>query len=152
MHGPVLEPMEEAIIHTDLSWTRLMPTRFMATQVGQFLTGHFPTGEYLFRFGFLPSPLCEYCEVLDSRAHMLLDCPRWTHHRQRLEGWIQEAEGATSSGATVTPAWTWDFLVGSAKGRLWLGRFLVGVRPRWRMRDQFRADISDASSIEDGQT
>ena len=151
LQGPMLETTEEVIIHTDLRWTSLMPTRFMAAQVGQFLTGHFPTGEYLFRFGFLSSPLCVYCEIPDSRDHMLLECPRWSHHRQCLREWLQELEGETSRESAVTPAWTWDFLVGSSRGRLWLGRFLVAVRPRWRMRDQFRADTSDESTDEDSQ-
>ena len=149
--GPALEPTEETIIYTDLRWTRLIHTRFMAAQVGQFLTGHFPTGEYLFRFGSLSSPLCECCAVRDSREHMLVECPRWGHHRQHLESWLQEAEGETSIEGAVTPAWTWDFLVGTARGRLWLGRFLVGVRPRWRMRDQFRAATGAESTQEDDQ-
>ena len=51
----------DPIISTDLRWTRLMPSRFMAARVGQFLTGHFPTGEYLFRFG---SPLRHFLSVV----------------------------------------------------------------------------------------
>ena len=43
-------------------------------------------------------------------------------------------------------AWTWEFLVGSTEGRLWLGRFLVAVRPRWSMRDQFRAGTDVGTS------
>ena len=35
------------------------------------------------------------------------------------------------------PECTWAFLLGSTKGRLWLGRLLVTVRPRWTMRNQF---------------
>ena len=75
--GTILEPTEEGIVHTDLGWTQVMPSRFMAARVGQFLTGHFPTGVYLHRFGHLPSPLCEGCGVPDTRSHMLLVCPRW---------------------------------------------------------------------------
>ena len=33
-------------------------------------------------------------------------------------------------------------------GRLWLGRFLVAVRPHWLMRDQFHSDSSDSASEE----
>ena len=73
--GMILEPTQEVIIHTDLGWTQAMPSRFMAARVGQFLTGHFPTGVFLHRFGHLPSPLCEGCGVLDTRGHLLLDCP-----------------------------------------------------------------------------
>ena len=150
MRGLVLESTEDVIIHTDLRWTRLMPTRFMAAQVGQFLTGHFPTGEYLFRFGFVTSPLCTYCEIRDSREHMLLECPQWAHHRQRLTGWLHEMEGETSREGETTPSWTWDFLVGSVRGRLWLGRFLVAVRPRWRMQDQLRPNNDEDSAEDDG--
>ena len=64
--GMILEPTEEVIIHTDLGWTQAMPSRFMAARVSQFLTGHFPTGMFLHRFGHLPSPLCEDCGVLDT--------------------------------------------------------------------------------------
>ena len=35
------------------------------------------------------------------------------------------------------PQWTWEFLVGLTKGRLWLDRFLVALRPSWTMQDQF---------------
>ena len=35
---------EDAIVYTDLHWTRLMTSRFMAARVAQFLTGHFPQG------------------------------------------------------------------------------------------------------------
>ena len=150
--GPVLEPTEDTIIHTDLRWIRLMPTRFMAAQVGQFLTGHFPTRAYLFRFGFISSPVCEWCEARGNREHMLLECPRWDHHRQRLEGWLHETEGETSTEGAVTPAWTWEFLVDTMRGRLWLGRFLVAVRPRWRMRDQLRVNSEEQSTHEADQT
>ena len=45
--GTILEPTKEVIVHTDLGWTQVMPSRFMAARVGQFLTGHFPMGVYL---------------------------------------------------------------------------------------------------------
>ena len=47
-----------------------MPSGFMATQVGQFLTRHFPTGVYLQRFSQSPVPLYEGCEVSITRAHL----------------------------------------------------------------------------------
>ena len=143
--GMILEPTDEVIIHTDLQWTQSMHSRFMAARVGQFLTGHFPTGVYLHRFGHLPSPLCEGCGVPDTRAHMLLDCTRWTFQRERLREWLQSERGqATEEGATV-PTWGWDFLVGTTGGRLWLGRFLTAIKPRWTMRDQLQADSSDSA-------
>ena len=143
--GTVLEPSEEVLVHTDLGWTQAMPSRFLAARVGQFLTGHFPTGVYLHRFGHLPSPLCADCGVLDSRSHMLLDCPRWARHRARLRDWMQSTRAPTTMPGEVSPTWGWDFLVGSSGGRLWLGRFLVAVRPRWSMRDQFRPESPDSA-------
>ena len=79
--GTILEPTEETIISTDLHWTQSMPSRFMAARVGQLLTGHFPTGVYLYRFGHLPSPLCVGCGVLDTREHLLMDYTLWAFHR-----------------------------------------------------------------------
>ena len=146
IQGQPLEPMEEVIVHTDLGWTQAMPSRFMAARVGQFLTGHFPTGVYLHRFGHLPSPLCEECGVPDTRGHMLLTCPRWAFHRERLREWLHSVCSTAIETGAAPPTWGWDFLVGTSMGRLWLGRFLVAVRPRWSMRDQFQSESSDCVS------
>ena len=43
--------------------------------------------------------------------------------------------------------WTWQFLVQTGVGRIWLGRFLAAIRPRWSMRDQLRSE-DVASSAE----
>ena len=144
--APDVALREDDIIFTDLHWTRLMSSRFMAARVAQFLTGHFPTGSYLFRFHLLPSPLCECCQVEDTRGHLLLDCERWTLVRQRLSQWLEEETVQRSRMGSPQPAWTWEFLVASTEGRLWLGRFLVAVRPRWSMRDQFRAGTDRGTS------
>ena len=143
IRGMILEPTEEVIIHTDLGWTEAMPSRFMAARVGQFLTGHFPTGVFLHRFGHLPSPLCEGCGVPDTRSHLLLDCPRWAFHRERLREWLQNVSTSDTVVGGVPPIWGWDFLVGTPRGRVWLGRFLAAVRPHWTMRDQLQSESSD---------
>ena len=101
--APNVPPREDDIIYTDLHWTRLLPSRFMAARVAQFLTGHFPTGTYLFRFHLVPSPLCECCLVEDTRGHFLLDCVRWTLVRQRLTHWLEE-ETAQRSRVGSPPA------------------------------------------------
>ena len=120
-----------------------MHFRFMVARVGQFLIGHFPTGVYLHRFGYLPSPLSEGCRVPNMRAHVLLDCTRWAFQRERLWEWLQSEKGhATEEGETV-PTWGWDFLVGTTSGKLWLVRFLTAIKSRWTMRDQLHADSSD---------
>ena len=59
--APDVALREDAIIYTDLHWTRLMFSRFMAARVAQFLIGHFPNGTYLFWFHLRPSPVCECC-------------------------------------------------------------------------------------------
>ena len=69
--GMVLDATEDIIICSDLQRLRDMPSRFMAAQVGQFLTGHFPTAKYLHRFHHVPTPCCECCGVVDTRAHLL---------------------------------------------------------------------------------
>ena len=143
IRGMILEPTEEVIIHTDLGWTEAMPSRFMAARVGQFLTGHFPTGVFLHRFGHLPSPLCEGCGVPDTRSHLLLDCPRWAFHRERLREWLQNVSTSDTVVGGVPPIWGWDFLVGTPRGRVWLGQFLATVRPHWTMRDQLQSESSD---------
>ena len=79
---------------------------------------------------------------------MLLVCPRWALHRERLRAWMQSLPILTTATGEGPPTWGWDFLVGSSGGRLWLGRFLVAVRPRWSMRDQFHSGSSDSASEE----
>ena len=138
--------LEDSIVCTDLYWTRLMPSRFMAARVAQFLTGHFPTGTYLYRFHLRPSPLCECCQVEDTRGHLLLFCQRWSLVRQRLSQWLEEDSARRSGVGSPQHEWTWAFLVGSNAGRLWLGRFLVAVRPRWTMRHQFHVGTAGGTS------
>ena len=147
--GTVLDMTEDTIIYTDLRWTRLMPSRFATARVGQFLTGHFPTRTYLYRFHLSPSPLCECCQVADTRAHLLLACSRWSHIRQHLSQWLAET-GHRSVGDSLPPlAWTWEYLVMSTEGRVWLGRFLTLIRPHWGMRDQLQSGVEEETSAED---
>ena len=147
--SPILDVMEDTIIRSDLCWLRDMPSRFMATRVGQFLTGHFPTAKYLHRFHHVPSPFCDCCGVVDTRAHLLLDCHRWTFLRQQLSQWLSE-EGHPCQGVrNPVAAWTWEFLVGCRAGRLWLGRFLVAIRPRWHIPNQIRSEALVTPSEED---
>ena len=147
--GFLLDEREDTIIRSDLRWLRDMPSRFMAARVGQFLTGHFPTAQYLHRFHHVPSPFCDYCGVLDTRSHLLLDCQRWSFLRQRLSQWLR-AEGQPPQGeGTLTAEWTWEFLVECPIGRLWLGRFLVAIRPRWKVSDQIQSNPLETPSEED---
>ena len=99
----ILEPTKEVIIHTNLCWTEAMPSRFMAARVGQFLTGHFPMGVFLHRFGHLPSPLCEGCGVPDTWRHLLLDCPHWAFHPEQLREWLQSVSTSNTVVGGVPP-------------------------------------------------
>ena len=146
--GMIVDETEDIILRSNLRWLRDMPSRFMAARVGQFLSSHFPTGTYLHRFHHAPSPMCGCCGVLDTRAHLLLYCHRWTFVRQRISQWLCEEEPPREGSIGVQPAWTWEFLVTSQMGRVWLGRFLVAIRPHWSMRDQIRSEVVATSSEE----
>ena len=119
------------MIHSDLRWTRHIPTRRAVALVAQFLTGHFPTAAYLAARGLCPSSLCEFCGVLDTRVHLLLECGRHRYHREELTSWLHSATAShrTSSTSSIECCWSWEFLVETDAGRLWLARFLVWVRP-----------------------
>ena len=72
----------------------------------------------------------------DTQGHLLLDCERWTLVRQRLTQWLEEETVQRARVGSPQPEWTWEFLVESTEGRLWLGRFfgrtatqMVYVRP-----------------------
>ena len=87
------------------------------------------------------------CGVPDTREHLLLDCTRWAFHRERLQDWLQTTGASDLEEGGVPPNWGWDFLVGTSRGRLWLGRFLVVVRPRWTMRDQLQSEPEDSDDV-----
>ena len=53
-----------------------------------------------------------------------------------------------SESGLPPPDWTWPFLVQTGAGRIWLGRFLAAIRPRWSMRDQLRSEDAASSSAE----
>lgn len=124
--GTMLDITEDAIVHTDLRWTRTIPTRRAVALVAQFITGHFPTAVYLAVRGLHHSPLCDYCGCLDTRAHLLLECGKYHHHRQHLTSWLLSVASARLPPATSW-SWSWPFLVGTNAGRCWLSRFLARV-------------------------
>ena len=43
---------------------------------GNSIIGHFPTTKYLSRFHHLPTLMCKCYDVVDTRAHFLLECHR----------------------------------------------------------------------------
>jgi hypothetical protein len=127
--GEVLDPTEDAVIRSDLRWTRDLPSRFAAVLVGQFLTGHYPTRVYLARFHLVDSALCTACGCPDTRAHLLLDCIRFSYAREYLTSWLREVFSLrTRRPGRTCLGWDWDFLTASSEGRLWLSRFLRATR------------------------
>ena len=85
--------------------------------------------DYLARFQLAASPLCDACGCPDTRAHLLLECARFSHIREGLATWLQEeCVAQTRQDGGACPGWEWDFLTGSPRGRLWLSRFLCATR------------------------
>ena len=102
-----------------IAWTEGLHRREVAL-VAQFLTGHYATNAYLYRFCSRADPSCDWCEAsVDDRAHRLFSCPRFAYIRQQLT-----TEVITASGGTQ--GWTWEYLCGP--GRHYLARFLRCVR------------------------
>ena len=63
--------------------------RMQASRLLQFAANHFPSKQYLFRFGALAeSPYCACGRTLEDRDHLLLDCPLFQSARQKLQSQI----------------------------------------------------------------
>jgi ribonuclease HI len=60
-------------------------TRYQATQLARLRTGHCSLNQFLHRFGFEDSPMCE-CgnDVIENVQHYLLHCPRYEIQRATL--------------------------------------------------------------------
>ena len=92
----------------------------MAATVAQFLTGHYATSCYLYRFHLREDTCCIWCDGdHDDREHRLFECPRFEYTRQVLAAEIAQATAGNES-------WTWDFLL--HEGRPYLAKFLRSVR------------------------
>ena len=121
--------------HTgSISWTQGL-SRPMAATVAQFLTGHYATNCYLYRFHLREDTCCIWCDGdRDDREHRLFECPRFEYTRQVLAAEIAQATHGTER-------WTWDFL--THEGRPYLAKFLRGVRAATVCSPE--ADADDAS-------
>ena len=106
--------------HTgSVSWTEGL-SRPMAATVAQFLTGHYATNCYLYRFHLREDTCCIWCDGdRDDREHRLFECPRFEYTRQVLAAEIAQTTAGNES-------WTWDFLL--HEGRPYLAKFLRSVR------------------------
>ena len=102
-----------------LCWTSSLDRREVAL-VAQFLCGHYPTNQYLHRFGLCDDISCPWCHApMDDRSHRLLHCPRFESFRQLLSSQIyHDSDGRCG--------WSWDYLVHA--DRPYLARFLKFVR------------------------
>jgi ribonuclease HI len=102
-----------------LSWTKDLSRRDVSL-VAQFLTGHYPTNQYLHRFHLIDDPQCTWCHSpIDDRTHRLFHCPRFAFLRQHLTSEIRYLTRGQGD-------WNWAYLSGS--GRSFLARFLRVVR------------------------
>ncbi len=73
-----------------LSWTRDLSRREVS-MVAQFLTGHYPTNQYLHRFHHIDDSHCTWCHSpIDDRNHRLFHCPRFDFLRQQLTSEIRD--------------------------------------------------------------
>ena len=102
-----------------LSWTKDLPRRDVSL-VAQFLTGHYPTNQYLHRFHLIDNPQCTWCHSpIDDKNHRLFHCPRFAFLRQQLTSEIRYLTHEHGD-------WNWAYL--SGLGRHFLARFLKAVR------------------------
>ena len=63
--------------------------RMPASRLSQFAANHFPSKQYLFRFGALAeSPYCACGRTLEDRDHLLLDCRLFHTARQKLKSQV----------------------------------------------------------------
>ena len=60
--------------------------RPQASRLSQFAANHFPSKQYLFRFGALAeSPACSCGAAQEDRNHLLLECPLFHEARRKLQ-------------------------------------------------------------------
>ena len=106
--------------HTgSISWTEGLP-RLIVDTVAQFLTCHYATNCYLYRFHLRATTRCPWCDAAqDDGEHRLFECPCFEYTRQALADEIEQATYGTSR-------WSWDFLL--RDGRPYLAKFLRRVR------------------------
>ena len=104
--------------------------------VVQVLTGHFPAGAYLARFGHDEDiKYCHWCEEEDTIQHWLLEC--WRHEDLR----VKMKEEMRFSNSELW--WEWEVL--ATKGISWLTQFLVQTLP------YINEQIVDVSSDRSGE-
>ena len=65
--------------------------RLQTSRLSQFAANHFPSNQYLFRFGALAeSPACACGAALEDRDHLLMECPLLQAGRRKLQRQIAE--------------------------------------------------------------
>ena len=133
---------DRPICYPSFRWARALDTRHEIAITAQFLSTHFPCRSYLYRFHHEDTPDCDACGVPEDGYHILMTCPRWEYHREALANEIdQDRPATTATRATQEWSWSWRFLTGSDRGRVYLARFLQRIRPRWQERDVCRLEV-----------
>lgn len=78
LHTPELE-------HLRFRWKRsICKSRLCEVSLTSFRCGVPSLNQYLHRVGQSTSPLCHFCQEIESAEHFFLFCRRFSHHRKRL--------------------------------------------------------------------
>ena len=81
----------------NIRWTYNMD-RVSVALTSQFLSGHFPSRQYLHRWTLVDDPHCRFCETnIEDRDHILLRCPNTFEpigYTQRSMTWALTLHGA----------------------------------------------------------
>lgn len=64
-------------------WTKRVHGE-LSFHLTEFFTGHGPFRKYLFKIGKTTSEECRVCDVVDTPAHTVFHCTRWTGRRQPM--------------------------------------------------------------------
>ena len=106
----------------NIRWTYNMD-RVSVALTSQFLSGHFPSRQYLHRWTLVDDPHCRFCEAnIEDRDHILSRCPRYLHLRTH---WIHSAQHDLGLD------FTWSLKTLVEDGLTFLAGFLKGVKEVW---------------------
>lgn len=108
--GKVLDLTKDSIIITNLRRTQIIPLGCFAVGVEQFLARHLSmkgNRAHLHLFYLSPSSLCEFLQVANTRAHLLLVCPNG-HSQASIShsGWQRQAAGGMGKSQPLQPGHT----------------------------------------------
>lgn len=72
--------------HTHRLIEQVGTTNLYEPVINKLLSGHFPSNDYLYRFGLRSSNRCERCrlDAAEDILHLIIDCPFYQHLRPRV--------------------------------------------------------------------